>query len=127
MANMDAAVPNPRVPLDPVGTEQLLAHASWARGLAARLVRDAATADDVVQRAWLAALERSPRQAERARAWLGRVVRNLAWKERRAEARRDARERSAAAPEATRGADEVVAELEAQRLVVDALLAVEEP
>jgi len=128
MANMDAAVPHPRAPLENVvGAEQLLAHASWARGLAARLVRDAATADDVVQRAWLAALERSPRQSERTRAWLGRVVRNLAWKERRAEARRDARERSAATPEATRGADELVAELEAQRLVVDALLAIEEP
>lgn len=137
MAPMDDALPLPeRNAGATLLASHLLAHAGWARALAMRLVRDEATADDLVQRAWLAALERAPQQAERAGAWLGRVMRNLAWKERRSTQRRDAREHAAAVAEAGGGASAgepvdappaIVAELEAQRLVVDALLAVDEP
>ncbi|MBM4016627.1 MAG: hypothetical protein FJ293_16920, partial [Planctomycetes bacterium] len=78
MANMDDS---PSLPgsADAAATltASLLQHAGWARALARRLVQDEAQADDVLQRAWVAALQRAPQQAERARAWLGRVVRNL--------------------------------------------------
>jgi DNA-directed RNA polymerase specialized sigma24 family protein len=43
-------VPN-RMPL-----EDLLANAGWAKALARQLVRDDASADDLVQRTWVAAL-----------------------------------------------------------------------
>lgn len=138
MANMDAPVPHPAAaPSAATLAASLLQHAGWARALARRLVHDEAQADDVVQRAWLAALQRAPQQAERARAWLGRVVRNLAWKERRSAVRRAAREAAVAPPLASGRGDSageppdsppaIVAELEAQRLVVDALLALPDP
>src|SRR5205814_10341316 len=41
--------------------EELLAHAGWVRALARELVRDASTADDLVQETWLAALRHPPR------------------------------------------------------------------
>ena len=44
-----------------VPIETLLRHSEWAQALARRLVSDDATADDVVQEAWLAALRRPPR------------------------------------------------------------------
>ena len=45
----------------------LLAEASWIEALAERLVRDEATARDVVQTTWLEAIERPPRAGERSR------------------------------------------------------------
>ena len=57
--------------------EDLLAHADWLRGLAARLV--GAEADDLVQDTWVAALRAPPRgSGDEARPWLARVLRNSA-------------------------------------------------
>ncbi|MCK6444854.1 MAG: sigma-70 family RNA polymerase sigma factor [Planctomycetes bacterium] len=101
----------------------LLADLAWTRRLARTLVRDAATADDVAQEAWLAA-----RQGARGgRAWLAGVVRNLVRQARRADVRRAARELDAAAPEAREGADELVARAELQQRLVAAVLALDEP
>ena len=62
-----------------VHADELLAHAGWLHGLAARLVRDPERAADVVQDTWLVALERPPRGRGAAlRRWLGAVARNLA-------------------------------------------------
>lgn len=51
--------------------EQLLEHDTWLRNLAAELVRDPATADDLVQETWLAAM-RAP-EVRAPKAWLKRV------------------------------------------------------
>jgi RNA polymerase sigma-70 factor (ECF subfamily) len=108
--------------------EELLAHARWARALARQLLRDEQRADDVVQEAWLAAVERPPRPGPGLRAWFARLIRNLANNQRRAELRRTLHERGAAAPElASSSAAPVVDEFAAQQLVAQALLALDEP
>lgn len=106
--------------------ERLLAQSDWARGLALRLVGDAQLADDVVQEAWVAALERPPEGA-RLREWFARVVRNLALRRRRREAARGDVERRAARREGAPGADAALARLDEQRRLAEAVLALEEP
>jgi RNA polymerase sigma factor (sigma-70 family) len=107
--------------------EELLAHAGWLRALAATLVRDASSADDLVQDTWIAALQRPPRADRPLRPWLARVLRNLAKNERRASRRRAEHELDAHPAGSGQGSDELVAELEGQRLLVEALLGLEEP
>ena len=102
----------------PIPMETLLTHRDWVRRLARSLVRDEPTADDVEQQTWLAALRRPPHDEETSRAWLGRVVRNLAFDTQRAQRRRDAHERTAARPDALRSTSDVVAESEAHMRVV---------
>lgn len=58
--------------------EQLLEHSDWLHSLAHRLVRDEAQADDHVQSAWLAALQRPPAEQGDLRAWLAIVARGPA-------------------------------------------------
>jgi len=93
------------------------------RALARSLVRDAAAADDVIQEACLAAL----RRGNASRPWLVGVVRNLARRRHRDEARRAERERRAARPEASAADDQAVERAELQRALLDELLALEEP
>ena len=47
----------------PISVETLLAERPWVESLARTLVRSDATAADVVQQTWLAALEHPPRDA----------------------------------------------------------------
>jgi len=70
----------------------LLEHGGWVRALAFSLAADAATAEDIEQKTWLAAIERPPRTGTNPRAWLGAVVRNIArmhWREQSARRRRE--------------------------------------
>ena len=76
-------------------SEELLQHAGWLRALAASLVADPATADDLVQETLATAVDRPPRR-DSARAWLGRVLRNAAAQHFRSDSRRLHRERAAA-------------------------------
>ncbi len=102
---------------NPLSPEKLLKHAGWMKGLARGLVRDAGRAEDVVQQAWVAALERPPRRWKADASWLRRVVRNLANRSHREEYRRRARERRVARNEriATTPAD-LLERAELQRL-----------
>jgi RNA polymerase sigma factor (sigma-70 family) len=75
--------------------ETLLAHAPFVRALARALVRDDAAADDLAQESLLAALTRPPQRGS-LRAWLVGVVRNLARRTQRGDARRLARESTVA-------------------------------
>src|SRR5687767_14560321 len=79
--------PLPR-PGSPISMDTLLTHRAWVRRLARSLVRDDASADDVEQRTWLAALRRPPWDAATAQAWLAKVTRNEAFNARRADRRR---------------------------------------
>lgn len=63
-------------------------HLEWVRRLARSILRDNDGADEVVQEAWIRASKSPPRRGPSERAWLARVVRNLASDRRRAEARR---------------------------------------
>ena len=107
--------------------DDLLEHAAFARRLARALVGDEARADDVVQQAWLNALEHPPRAGRGVKAWLATVVRNTASKLRRDESRREAREQRAATPEPLPSTAEVAAQLAAQRELLDAVARLDEP
>ena len=113
--------------LPPVPLETLLTHREWVRRLARSLVLDGPSADDVEQQAWIAALRSPPLHQATARAWLGRVVRNLALDTGRARRRREAHEQSAARPEATRSTADVVAAAEAHSRLVAAVNGLAEP
>ncbi|MEM9380825.1 MAG: sigma-70 family RNA polymerase sigma factor [Planctomycetota bacterium] len=110
----------------PIRTEDLLQHLSWARSLARRLVADDSTADDVVQESMAAALRTPPHADRPVRPWLARVVGNAARQRRRAEGRRAVRERGAAREEALPSAAELTGRAEAQRLLICALLELDE-
>lgn len=110
--------------------ESLLEHSTWIRGLAAQLASDPGTADDLVQKTWLAALQRPPgsaRDPRSLRRWLAAVLRNFAHQERRGAGRRDAHEARAAVLPVQPSTLDVVARASVQREVVQAVLALEEP
>jgi RNA polymerase sigma-70 factor (ECF subfamily) len=111
----------------PPDVEALLAHAGWIRSLARSLVADASRADDLVQRTFVAALEHPPGPSTPLRRWLGAVARNFARQDRRADARRAARELSSARPEAVASAHESVEAIAIQRELFEAVLALDEP
>jgi RNA polymerase sigma factor (sigma-70 family) len=109
----------------PLSVETLLAERAWVEGLARSLVADDATAADVVQQTWLAAVESPPRSSPRG--WLARVVRNAAFQSHRAAARRVRHESAAPSHEPEPSPADTVARAEAHRRVVDAVMALEEP
>ncbi|HEU4394658.1 MAG TPA: RNA polymerase sigma factor, partial [Planctomycetota bacterium] len=111
----------------PIGVEALLAHRDWARGLARALVRDPADADDLEQTAWLEAIRRPPTRDEGLRGWFATLLRRRARDRWREGERRGRREAASARPDAARPTAEVVADAEAHRLMVEALMALEEP
>jgi len=108
-------------------TDELLAHAGWIRALSRVLVTDSHTAEDVEQNAWLAALKRPPEHGDGLRAWWSRVVRNEASDSRRARTRREARELAAPARDDAETPLEANSALDAQRRLVAAIDALEEP
>jgi len=97
---------------------------AFLQRLARSLVRDEPTADDLVQNAWLAALERPPSPGP-LRTWLARVVRNRALNDARDDDRRRARER--AAPPDPDSADDLEHRLALQEDVLRAVRALREP
>lgn len=109
--------------------EELLAEVAWVRTLARRLVRDEASADDVAQGAWAAALEREPAVGRSLRPWFARVVGRLARHRRRADARRLQRETGAALERASvaPGSDQLLARLERQEELARAVRALPDP
>ncbi|MBI1853430.1 MAG: sigma-70 family RNA polymerase sigma factor [Planctomycetes bacterium] len=107
--------------------EVLLEEGDFVRALARSLLFDEHQADDVVQRTWLAALERPPRRAGAWRAWLRRVVHNFARDERRSAGRRTAREHRVAERDRVPSTGDIVEREAMRRVVVDAVLRLEEP
>ncbi|TAJ23315.1 MAG: sigma-70 family RNA polymerase sigma factor [Planctomycetota bacterium] len=117
-------------PSDPASAaelERLLAHSDWLRRLARALVADPHAADDVVQDAWVAALERKRALRVDLGAWMRGAVRNLALRRRARDADRPAHERRAARSDASDDARTPIERMELQRWLADALLALDEP
>jgi RNA polymerase sigma factor (sigma-70 family) len=115
------------MPDEHVSVEELLGQSVWLRRLAGTLVAGEAAAEDLFQEIWVAALRHPPAADREVRPWLARVARNLASRFRRGEARRT--EREAQAPECGPALDpgSVVEEVEAQRVLAEAVLRLEEP
>jgi RNA polymerase sigma-70 factor (ECF subfamily) len=108
--------------------DELIAHDRFVRGLARALTSDAAAADDVAQDAWAATLRKPPRVGSNLRAWLGGVVRRLAWKTHRGDGRRRRREERAARPESVVSPADELAERESTRAaLVAAVMRLDEP
>jgi RNA polymerase sigma-70 factor (ECF subfamily) len=95
--------------------------------VARQLARDEFAADDLEQDAWLAALASAPAPGPGIRGWFRRVLTNRSRERHRGETRLAARERATARAESTRPTAELVAEAEAHRRVVAAVLALPEP
>ncbi len=103
------------------------AQSASLRRLARSLVHDASSADDVVQETWAAYLKRPPVEAGAIGGFLATLTRRLAWKARRGEERREAREKLAARPERSGDDDDFAQRASAMREVLDALAHLREP
>ena len=108
--------------------EQLVADSNWLRRLAVALVRDEATADDVVQDTYTIAATQAPTDGRPIRPWLARVLTNRARTATRSARRRRGREESfgelAAAPARP---DEIVDRIELQRALAGFVLGLAPP
>lgn len=107
--------------------ESLLEHTSWVRALARRLANDDASADDVEQATWLAALRHRPAEGVPARSWLATIVRNFARQERRASSQRGDHEARGARAEALPSSSDVVERADVSRRLADAVMRLDEP
>lgn len=120
-----------RAPFDdasgPFSAEELLHHGEALRALALELLHDRAEAEDLVQHAYLRALEEPPRSRRALGSWLRRVVRHRAIDGVRALHRRRAREFAVARPEAALPEPSTEERLEAREQVLAAVRALEEP
>ena len=106
--------------------EDLLAESQWIQALARSLVREPEAAEDLVQETWLAALRRRPAVRESLRPWLARVLRNQAALLRRNRLR-GARDQADAVDEPLPSAADLVVRAETHRLLVGAIIELEEP
>ncbi len=114
---MAQSSPNPKGILD---------QAVWLRRLAASLVDDPNTAEDIAQSTYAMALERPPSHASNLRGWLAAVMTNLVRERLRGEQRRTFHERRGAREEREPSSSEVCERLQMQSLVVDAVTALPE-
>src|SRR5690242_3621987 len=106
--------------------EEVLAQSAWIRRLADRLVADAAERDDVVQDAWIEALQHG-QTARALRPWLAGVLRNLVRMERRGDKRRRSKEGVEEADPSPATPEQLVERVEIEREVATALLEIDEP
>lgn len=131
-AGPEAARPvDPREARDPsaplANDEVLLELSRDLRRLAGHLVRDPGTADDVVQEAWLAALDRPAGEVRSLGDWMRTIVRRLAAKRARRERRRADVEALVASRDEVEFDAELDARLTTQRLLREVVDEVPEP
>jgi|GEM_PF-1622711 len=107
--------------------EAVLAQTDFVRSLARSLVFDESQADDISQQALLAAMESRLPAESQLRAWFSGVVRNLTKLSFRRERSRFRRERMAACPDRDSSAAEEAERKEARRIIVGAVLELDEP
>jgi RNA polymerase sigma-70 factor (ECF subfamily) len=104
----------------------MLENASFVRALARSLLFDQHRVDDVIQEAWVRALERRPGGAS-LRGWLATLVWRLARHTRRAEMRRAERERVAAVLEELPSAADEASRFDAVRHLLAEVERLEQP
>jgi RNA polymerase sigma factor (sigma-70 family) len=107
--------------------EQLLQDIAWLKSLATTLANDRDDADDLVQEAWIAAWRRQPDATRPMRAWLTKVVRDLAGMKHRSDRRRAARHALTDGAQAPAAPDELVAQIRLHRLLAELVLELDEP
>ncbi|MFT7669984.1 MAG: RNA polymerase sigma-70 factor (ECF subfamily), partial [Planctomycetota bacterium] len=114
-------------------TQDLLSQAARLHEIARRLVGDSHLADDLVQDAWVVALEAdvsrasSWRDVEGWRAWIGGVARNLSARRAQRDARRREIEAVVAKSEATIEENHLSDRMHVQRQLAGAVLELDEP
>lgn len=108
-------------------TQALVAHDAFVRKLARQLLQNDADADDAAQHAWTRWLQTPPKAAASLRAWFAAVLYNYTRDVVRSSKRRSERERAGARDEYLPSTEDVVAREAARKLVIDAVLHLEEP
>lgn len=111
----------------PADIERLLSQSDWLAALARKLVGDAATADDLVQDTWIAALQNPPDPDRPVRPWLAGILRRVASMRARAEGRRSWRQRRAARKDELPSAASLVGEVDLQQRLSREVLELDEP
>lgn len=111
----------------PLTPEDLYPFRSWVRSLAVRLASNEADALDLEQQVWATAVAKPPGEATNVRAWLATVARNAAHNLRRAATRRERHESLARPVPNPADPADLAAEAEAQRMLVGAVLELEQP
>ena len=105
---------------------ELTAELAWLRRLSRALLRD--EGDDLAHDTWLVAAKQAPADGRPLRPWLSRVARNFARMGSRSNRRRERREQASQdVVDPTPSPEALVARAEAQRMLVDAVLALDEP
>ena len=109
--------------------QDLVDHAGWIRALARSLVTDPSLVEDVMQDAWVAALERPPVRNENLRGWLATVVRNTVRMRGRSAGRRVAHESQAVEERETTvpSSAELAERIETQKRLASLVLQLDEP
>ena len=110
-----------------IDIEHLFRESRWLRRLAGHLVADPAEADDVAQQTCLAALASPPPVDREVRPWLTRVARNVIRSRYRADRRRLHREQAAVEHADVARPDQVLEQVEVQRLLAGMVADLPEP
>jgi RNA polymerase sigma-70 factor (ECF subfamily) len=108
-------------------TELLLQDSAWLKSLATRLANDRDDADDLVQEAWIAAWRRQPDATRPMRAWLTKVVRDLAGMKHRSDRRRAARDALADDAQVSATPDELLAQIRLHKRLAELVIELDEP
>lgn len=107
--------------------EALLVEAGWLRRLARSLADDPASADDLVQDTWQAALSHPPAPGP-LRGWLATIARRLAVMQRQRQRARSQRERAVgSAADAPPSADQLLERHQVQRKLATLVAELDEP
>jgi RNA polymerase sigma factor (sigma-70 family) len=108
-------------------TADLRIEMAWVQRLAGALVRDPASAEDLAQEVWVAALAQRPDASGPFKPWLRAVARNLSRLRARSLAREEKRRLLLQDAEHSLGADELLARVQTERELVELVCALEEP
>ena len=106
--------------------EELLAQADWIRELAAQLIHDPGTAEDLAQDTLVAAVESPPSSLQNPRAWLATVLRNRMRSRFQRESQRRQRESDSVHSDVAVSTDELFARADLQHELAAHVLELDE-